>query len=326
MRYLVRHRILFFLPAALVAVLIGHALADGALSGSPVGRELNLTYSGRIQLPANIREADVWIPLAGSREGQRLVKRKINLPVDYQIFHEPVYGNEMIYLRVEKAGSTIPFSVEYHAVINPENSRTALDSKETALYLKPSRLMSVNDRVREIARSATSQKMSLMEKGRAIYDYVIAHMQYDKNTPGWGKGDTERACEVGRGNCTDFHSLFISVAHAAEIPSRFKIGFQIPAEPAGAIHGYHCWAEFSDEKNMWRPIDASEAWKHPEKREDYFARFDANKFLISIGRDIELVPRQKGEPVNIFFYPYVEADGKAIEDAAKMSFSYENLK
>ena len=30
------------------------------------------------------------------------------------------------------------------------------------------------------------------------------------------------------------------------------------------------------------------------------------------GRDIDLVPKQKGEALNNFIYPYAEADGQAV--------------
>jgi transglutaminase-like putative cysteine protease len=149
-------------------------------------------------------------------------------------------------------------------------------------------------------------------------------MKYDKTVPGWGRGDTVRACLLGTGNCTDFHSLFISMAHAAEIPARFKIGLTVPAEEQGEIPGYHCWAEFYEEGRGWRPVDASEAWKHPERKEVYFGNFDTNKFLISVGRDINLVPRQSRPPVNILFYPYVEVDGKEW-NGVKTSFQFKNL-
>ena len=32
--------------------------------------------------------------------------------------------------------------------------------------------------------------------------------------------------------------------------------------------------------------------------------------MFSLGRDIRLVPAQKGEPLNYFVYPYAELDGK----------------
>ena len=60
-------------------------------------------------------------------------------------------------------------------------------------------------------------------------------------------------------------------------------------------------------------MDASEAWKRPERKDFYFGGFDPNKFLISTGRDIELSPRQHQGPLNYFFYPYAEADGQIVD-------------
>ncbi|MBI4398289.1 MAG: transglutaminase domain-containing protein [Candidatus Omnitrophica bacterium] len=317
---------LFFWVLGMAFVYQPHIFAQDASQSRAEKNEFELTYQGEIKIPVHEKAIEVWIPLASSREGQKILERKINLPVKCQIFREPIYGNEMVYFKAEKAGSLIPFSIQYHALTDRNYFNKRAAQGETTLYLEPSRLMSEDGRIREIAKSVVSPKASFSEKAKSIYNYVITHMQYDKTTPGWGSGDTRRACEVGKGNCTDFHSLFISVAHAAEIPARFKIGFQVPTDSGGAITGYHCWAEFSDEKRNWNPVDASEAWKHPEKQAYYFARFDPNKFLISMGRDIDLVPRQKGEPVNIFFYPYVESDGKVIAGSARMEFSYKNLK
>ncbi len=302
------------------------SLPSEARPGGQAGRRMfELTYQGEIRLPDNAKTADVWIPLAGSREGQKILKRTIDLPYSYRVTQEPIYKNEMIYIKVENARGSIPFRIRYHALVDPKLFKEALSQADVPLYLKPSRLMLVDEKIRSIVKTNLPENTSLLDKAKAIYDYVIGHMRYDKSTPGWGRGDTQRACALGKGNCTDFHSLFISVAHAADIPARFKIGFQIPEGSQGPIAGYHCWAEFSDDNKTWNPVDASEAWKHPENRESYFAHFDSNKFLISLGRDITLSPRQKGEPVNIFFYPYMEADGKVLEDAAKMEFSYKDL-
>lgn len=283
---------LFFGVLGMAFVYPSRAFAQDPLQSNIAKREFELTYQGEIKIPVHEKAIDVWIPLASSREGQKILERKINLPVKYQIFREPVYGNEMVYFKAEKSGFSIPFSVKYHVVTDQNYFKKRIAQGEPPLYLKPSRLMSEDDRIREITKSLVPPKASFSEKAKLIYDYVITHMQYDKTTPGWGRGDTRRACEIGRGNCTDFHSLFISIAHAAQIPARFKIGFQVPAGSEGPISGYHCWAEFSDENRHWNPVDASEAWKHPEKQASYFARFDLNKFLISMGRDIELVPYQ----------------------------------
>jgi transglutaminase-like putative cysteine protease len=94
------------------------------------------------------------------------------------------------------------------------------------------------------------------------------------------------------------------------IPARFAIGFPLPADRGtGKIAGYHCWAEFYAKGIGWIPIDASEAGKNPDKREYFFGAHDENRVEFSRGRDLVLVPRQQGEPLNYFVYPYAEVDG-----------------
>jgi hypothetical protein len=43
-----------------------------------------------------------------------------------------------------------------------------------------------------------------------------------------------------------------------------------------------------------------------------------------VGRDIDLAPRQAGPPVNIFFYPHIEVDGKEW-NGVRTSFQFKNL-
>jgi transglutaminase-like putative cysteine protease len=162
-----------------------------------------------------------------------------------------------------------------------------------------------------------------MQKARAIYDYVLANMKYDKSGTGWGRGDTMWACDAKRGNCTDFHSLFISMARSQEIPSRFEIGFPIPAgKHDGEIPGYHCWAEFYANSKGWVPVDISEAWKDQARREYFFGAYDVNRVQFTMGRDLVLSPAQAGEPLNYFVYPYVELSGKKYENVSnRFSFA-----
>lgn len=293
----------------------------------PFQREFEIAYQASVpELPPVAKSVRVWIPLASAREGQAILERKIKSPAPYQVTRDPEYGNEMAYFELEHPfPPSLDFSVSYKAkMTKPLDGQIRKEGKDPNVYLKPSRLMVVNEEVKERVERSIAGKKSFRERARAIYEDVIRRMEYDKTVPGWGRGDTVRACLLGKGNCTDFHSLFISMAHAAEVPARFKIGLTVPDGAEGEIAGYHCWAEFYEEGKGWKPVDASEAWKHPERKEAYFGNFDTNKFLISVGRDIDLVPKQTGPPVNIFFYPYVEVDGKEWS-GAKTSFQFKNI-
>ncbi|PIQ86105.1 MAG: hypothetical protein COV74_05970 [Candidatus Omnitrophica bacterium CG11_big_fil_rev_8_21_14_0_20_45_26] len=293
----------------------------------PSQREFKIVYKASLdEFPANADDIKIWMPLASSRDGQIILERKIQTSEPYQITRDPVHGNEMAYFELKQPfPESLDLEVIYETAIARNRFEEENSVKNSNQYLAPSTLMVVNDTVRERTSEAVSGKETWMEKARGIYENVIGSMKYDKTVPGWGRGDTIRACLLGTGNCTDFHSLFISMAHAAEIPARFKIGLTVPANEQGTITGYHCWAEFFAEGKGWQPVDASEAWKHPERKEAYFGNFDTNKFLISVGRDINLAPKQAGPPVNFFFYPYVEVDGNEW-NGVKTAFEFKNLR
>jgi len=280
-----------------------------------VPREVLFTYVARLsEVPEGTQQLRVWLPLAKTSREQQILRRVVRSPVPYTVTEDPEYGNEMLYLSVE---SLVPESlevvVEYQArLLGPAGfgGEPPPTPRELARDLQPRGLVIVDDEVRARAIRAIASRSAPMDKARGIYEDVIQQVTYDKSVPGWGRGDTRRVCLLGTGNCTDFHSLFISMARATQIPARFKIGVVIPQEASGTIPGYHCWAEFYEERQGWLPVDASEAWKHPELADYYFGAHDPSRFLISVGRDIQLVPTPRNGPVNIFFYPYVEVDGR----------------
>jgi transglutaminase-like putative cysteine protease len=189
------------------------------------------------------------------------------------------------------------------------------DPKDLARYLKPDRLVPLDSQIRSWARDvvAKANAHTDIEMARAIYNHVVSTVKYDKTGKGWGRGDIYYACQERRGNCTDFHAIFIGYSRALGIPARFAIGLPLPADRGeGTIAGYHCWAEFYAKGIGWVPVDASEAAKNPAKREYFFGAHDENRIEFSKGRDVALAPEQAGEPLNYFIYPYGEADGQAL--------------
>ena len=286
-------------------------------------RSFQLTYQVHLKdLPADAQELRVWIPLAMSNKYQTIRQRIIQAPVHYQLARDREYGNDILFLSLRKPlPPQLDLSIQYEAVVRGQQYRIAgvKASKPSAsdrtmeLHLKSNRLMVVDDRMRDLAGAITAKAETPLEETQAIYRYVIERMTYEKETPGWGKGDTLRACDIGSGNCTDFHSLFISLARARGIPARFQIGLPVPQGTEGKIPGYHCWAEFHLEGIGWIPVDASEAWKDPKKFEYFFGSYDPNRLAFSTGRDIQLIPKPANGPLNIFFKPYVEVDGESFE-------------
>lgn len=308
-------------------------MAKPAFSAPTKTRAFEFRYGVVLdKIPAEAFDVKIWIPQISEKPHQ-IVEEITVVPTEgAQQTSDKTYGNKILYYSVnpkeqDSFRAEIRYRVKRYELMNKPGMRT-FDRKDEpedlSKYLKSNRLVTLSPRVKKIAAQVTEGKENTLEKARAIYDYVFENVVYDKKTPGWGQGDTERVCVLGAGNCTDFHSLFISLARASGIPAKFIIGFPLPDSTQGKIGGYHCWAAFYEEELGWVPVDISEAWKDKTKKDYYFGAIGAGRVEFTSGRDIVLEPAQEGEPLNYFIYPYVEVDGKPFKDFG-ISFSFKDL-
>lgn len=285
-------------------------------------------------MPQGAKKLDLWIPLPLDSPFQKITGLKIESPFPYKL-QTIQYGNRVLHISVENpAQSGFTVLMRFDAVrkehiqerLRQVNFAPAEKQRDPdmARWLRADRLVPIDGKVKEWAEEvvdAAGAKTD-MERARAIYNHVVSTVKYDKTGKGWGRGDIYYACDARRGNCTDFHAIFIGYARAVGIPARFAIGFPLPVERgAGQVSGYHCWAEFYLEGVGWVPVDASDAAKDPAKREYFFGAHDENRVEFTLGRDLTLKPKQQGEALNYFIYPYAEVDGKAFASIER-SFSY----
>ncbi len=181
-------------------------------------------------LPAASR-VRVWIPAAQSDAYQevRVVSAKADLPLKKK--REGKYGNQVYFAEVSTSHFEINYDVLRREHIGLRNAAHAvpasLSAEERQKDLQPDVLVPTSGLPADLAAKITQGKSQLLEKARAIYDYVFATMRYDKTGTGWGRGDVLYACDAKKGNCTDFHSLFIAMPvrrafrHVSRSVSRF---------------------------------------------------------------------------------------------------------
>lgn len=291
----------------------------------PPSRDFQFTQVIHVPaLPAGHHELRIWIPLPFEDLYQYISQLRIVAPVPYKSLREAEYGDKYAYLTIDSSRVKTPCDIRMTFHAKRIEHRVALtgatDMSDQSVvsferFLQPDRLIPINGTIAEISRQQTDDVTLPVDKARKIYNYVIANMHYDHDGTGWGRGDAVWACTSKHGNCTDFHSLFIALARAASIPARFNIGFPLPSDQhESEITSYHCWAEFYLGGIGWVPVDASEAWKHPDKKDYFFGGIDVNRILFTQGRDITLVPPQKAGPLNYSVYPYAELDGAPFND------------
>jgi len=314
-----------------ILILAGIGVWLTARAHVPQSRIVDFDYEVFIEgIPAQAKELKVWVPHLPETPYQQ-IQEVIIEPREYaNISYDKTYHNKILnYKIVSPQNPSWKFNVRYRVKRSEYSKQKFVRSRpleeDSRKYLEANRLVTISPRVKLTADEITKGKIITMDKARAIYDYVFRNVSYDKTIPGWGHGDTERVCLLKAGNCTDFHSLFISLARSSGIPARFVMGVPLANDKKeGEISGYHCWAEFYDEGLGWVPVDISEAWKNKVKYEYYFGTIGADRLEISLGRDIVLEPNANTEPLNYFLYPYVEVDGKTFGQV-KTSFRFKDV-
>jgi hypothetical protein len=298
-------------------------------------RTFQFTYAATVTGLAPNQKARVWLPVPPSNDEQdvRLVSKQ--LPAEGKIDTEPKSGNRMLYVEAKAdAEGKVPLQVVYQVtrreLKGEANKGLAEDMETLARLLKADAMVPVEGKPLELIKDKLIKGKELpkdeMAAARVLYDAVNNHMRYSKDKPGWGRGDSVWACESGFGNCSDFHSLFISLARSRKIPAKFEIGFPLPEKRGdGEIGGYHCWAKFRPAGKGWVPVDISEANKNPKLKDYYFGNLTEDRVAFSTGRDLDLTPKQDGEPLNFFIYPYVEVDGKVYpQEKIQRKFSFKD--
>ena len=321
----------------LSALLAGVAAQaeDAVLKESASGknrRAFQFHYTAFVkEIPKDSKKVELWLPVPQSDAMQSIENLRFIAPFPPEVNVEPNAGNKIAYWKLEdKAVGTFAVTMVFEAKRKETSGRlekagalTKEEEQALAPYLKPNRLVPVGEEVKELTAKAVGEVKSPLEVSKAAYEYVFENMRYDKPPgKGWGQGSTKWACDEKYGNCTDFHALFMSIGRSKGIPVKFEMGFSIPKGAWGIVAGYHCWAKFYQPAAGWVPVDISDAWRNKEK-EYYYGHLTADRVHFSTGRDLDLVPKQAGEPLNFFIYPYAEADGKAFP--VERAFSYQQL-
>jgi transglutaminase-like putative cysteine protease len=294
--------------------------ASNDLLGVIEGKDqFNFTY--KVTLPEISGEAKIWLPIAQSDDFQTIELLSQEAPGIQEVIQDPEYGNSIWYLELTPEHSKQKITLNYR-VERIEKTAYREQSPNLQKYLEASSLMPVGDRFSTIASQVIRERQAdtPLTKARALYDYIIDNMRYAKEGI-YGTGDANYACDSKSGNCTEFHSFFISLARSAGIPARFAVGAAIPSERnEGGVDGYHCWAEFYAEDKWW-PVDISEGNKYTALATYYFGHHPANRIEFSRGRDLDPEPLPASGPINFLAYPVMEIDGKPAYPQTSFTFS-----
>ena len=286
----------------------------------------------------------VWLPVAQSNEYQTVEGPDYDAPQSENVKTEVTTdenGNQIMYVEwsadAEPADRTLScsFHAERPEIIAPEfkEEGSVEDLEGYEEYLKPSSTIPVDGVVKEQADKICEGKETVLDKARAIYDWIYDNMNRDESVTGCGTGDVCALLDSKGGKCTDINSVFIGLCRAEGIPAREMFGIRM--NDADITKNQHCWAQFYLPGTGWVSADAADVLKAVlknewskddaealETNEYYWGNCDSQRVELSRGRDIVLNPAQDGAALNNFGYPYAEVDGEAVDYYTPDAFVY----
>ena len=294
--------------------------------------------SGEVELAVTIAAPDdskdvrVWLPYPTSDSVQDISNVRIKGNFSQSgIYREKETGNLALYAEwttpIKDRAITLTFDATGRELI-----RKDFPAVEPAIpveiqeYLKSTRFIPTDGKVREIALSITNDKQKISEKARAVYQWVVENTVRDPDVKGCGTGEVEKVLAQRGGKCADISSVFVSIARAAGVPAREVFGLRLgKKDEEDMTSGHHCWSEFYVPGYGWVPADAADVRKimlvdkldlkgAQDKIDYYFGGVEQYRIALARGgRGYYLNPRQNDGPLNYFMYPYAEINGKSVD-------------
>lgn len=338
--------------------LIGIITAFTLSSCATQQASFKMTNEFDIQLPKGASRVQAWLamPQRTSEPAQKVGEFLVESTHPHSVVKDQ-FGNEYVYLDIKNPpGDTINvkevFSVQRKEIRGDIDTAKArpLTSDETSMlaaYLKASSHIPVTRSTRQLASSIVGTETNPLVSARKLYDWVLENIDYWVKDPANKKaspvGDANYCLTTETGNCTDFHSLYTSLARSAGIPTRMVYGSLAKPTLKGVDkdQSYHCWPETYIGGLGWIANDVAVAdiYNEPfdlnDKNRDsvilttalgyvspdpamvdyYFGNLDARRVTWNRGRDLVMQkPRQAGGPINSMPKAYVEVDGRVHTD------------
>ncbi len=338
-------------------VWIPIALALGPAVGvpAPAKATFEVRHEVTVTAPEGAGKVRVWFAVPQDEPAQQVRDLKVEAPFPWRMETDSE-GNKVLYLEAEKPKpGAIPVVTTF--TVTRTEVRTALDparakplseeeKRKFEKFLQANQNVVIDDRIRALAGEIVGTETNSLRAARKIYDWVLDNVDYWVKDPQNKKaspvGSTEYCLTTKTGNCTDFHSLWTSLARAKGIPTRMVYGSFLKKELDGqdVDASYHCWPEFYVSGIGWIPHDVAVAdivrggfevtdanatlvrrttadgyeGPSPDRVDYYFGNLEERRVVLSSGRDLTLNPKQQAGPVNALPKAYVEVDGKPLPE------------
>lgn len=235
-----------------------------------------------------------WFP---SPEESVFQRNKVTLPDRFSNDPFPCMGMNLYSFSPRK--SSAQMNLSQHLLIDVYNRNFVVDLSEVnqeydhkspvfTKYTQSGELINSDaPRVRSVARSVTKRKYGSYAKARAIFDYILARLNWSEEVEEWSP---DRVIDSQIGDSKAYSLLFTALARSSGIPARPITGLLVGPD-ARAVP--HWWAEFYIQGYGWFPLDPSladriEKGQAENTIENYWGSID--NLHIAFSRGLKEVP------------------------------------
>lgn len=353
--YLIPLFMIAFLLTQWTPIFAADSTKDGA---SPLRHAtFELKNEVKVKVPEGAKQVRVWMALPQEEEAQQVSDMRIETPYPWRIARDSE-GSRVLYLEAKNpqekefsiATTFVVTRWEVRHAIDPGKARpiSDVDRARFAEYLQANKYVVIDDEIRRLADQIVGSETNPVLEARKLYDWVLQNVDYWVKDPEHKKaspvGSSTYCLTFKTGNCTDFESLWASLARAKGIPTQIVYGSFLKPElrDRDEDQSYHCWAMFYAPGLGWLPHDVAVADLYkadipitttnaklvrlttpdgtfgadPAKVNYFFGNLDERRVVWSHNRDLNMNPKQDGEAVNALPKAYIEVDGKVLPETS----------
>ncbi len=232
--------------------IAGHHLEMVNKKSYIINQTVQLDYEGS----SNEAMMNLWFPLPTETIYQR---NRAILSSSHPSSTFPVGDINLYKINVDSFPGSLSLSqnitidvFERCNIINPSEYTKSYDT-DSPLYIKYTKssdlIPSSLKKIRDTASSITRRKRGSYDKGRAIYDYILARLDFDETVV---DVSPDSIIEIKKGDSKGYSLLFCSLARSIGIPARPVSGFIVGAND---YIQKHWWIEMYIEGYGWFSAD-----------------------------------------------------------------------
>ena len=320
----------------------GLRLPLSAIAAEPSGqakwRTFEVTTRVEVIEPSGVTRAWVPMPLMPDTDYQKSLGQSwTGNATNMRVYRDERYGAGIFYAEWP-AGEAAPvtevttrFATRDRAVdLNAPGNPAPEDKATLKKYLSGTKFIPTDGIVRKQALEVTKGAATDVDKGRAIYEWIVENTFRDPKTRGCGLGDIKALLETGYlgGKCADLNALFVGMARSVGVPARDIYGVRVAdsaeykslGKSGDITKAQHCRAEFYAASHGWVPVDPADVRKLvleedggtsltdpkvQKARVRLFGASEMNWLAYNYAADLKL-PNSPGDPIAFFMYPQAE--------------------